>query len=241
MPRQNRFNDTLYNPDWLRRVYVDEGRNASQVAALVRCTPGAVLDALRRYGIEVKPMSEVIKALPHEGSHAPRPRAEFKNTLHNPAWLFEHFVTKHLNASEIAHLAGCSPTRAGEAIKDTFGLDTTVRTTESEEVRHERRGRATARRLHPSAQPCIVCGRKGTLNHIDANPHNNEPVNLEWLCMRHHLMVDKRLQAKAARWLREQRREMWLQWHDEILAEVHANPDTPTRKHYHFSKDPDDR
>jgi len=35
MPYQKRFRDTLYNPSWLRRKYVDEKLSSTQIAELL--------------------------------------------------------------------------------------------------------------------------------------------------------------------------------------------------------------
>ncbi len=83
MPYTKRFQDTLYSSEWLRRVYIDENRNAAQVGALINADKSAVLSALRRHGIPVKDASEAQKLAPHPGSHAPRPRNKFKTTLHD--------------------------------------------------------------------------------------------------------------------------------------------------------------
>ena len=230
MPFNPKFASTLYNPEYLRQRYVDDDLNASQLAKEIGCTPGAVLDALKTHGIPKKTMSGVLKKVPHPGSHAPRPRRQFIETLHNRPWLEERFVTRGMTASAIAREAGCSAQRAWEAIKDTLGVTSTTRSEATEDVKHGGRGRAAARRVFSEASPCIVCGDpKGTLNHIDADTHNNEDSNLEWLCMRHHLMVDKRLQGRAARWVREYFYEQWLEWHAEILTGVIADPNRTNR------------
>lgn len=223
MPKRLDFQDTLYNAEWLRERYAT--MNAPQIAELLGCTRGAVLDNLRKHGIPIQ-RGRFAK---HVGSNAPRPRGPFRDTLHNPAWLKEHFEEKHLSASTIAKMVGCSAHSAWVAIKKHLGVETTVRSVQPAEVLHEFKGRTKARRLYPIAEPCIVCGEKGTRNHVDGNTHNNDPSNIEWLCLSHHLMVDKRRATLAARWASEQRPDLWRRWHDEVLEEVKANPDVPTR------------
>lgn len=44
MPYNKKFTGTLYNADWLRREYVEKGRNAAQMAAEIGATNSAVLD-----------------------------------------------------------------------------------------------------------------------------------------------------------------------------------------------------
>jgi len=225
VPYTKKFERTLYSPEWLRRVYVEENRNAAQVAALIGCTRGAVLDALRKHGVAVKTASEAWT--PREtGSDKPRPRAKFKDTLHNPEWLKSR-LDAGARGSDIARELGCSVTSACRAIKLAFDLDVARRPSpRTPERLAEMRSRAQTRRLYPEAQPCKVCGDPdGTRNHIDANPLNNDPSNIEWLCMKHHLMVDKRLGARAVRWFRENHLKLWLEWHDEVLAEVRLDPE----------------
>lgn len=193
MPRQKRFETTLYSSDWLRRVYIEEGRNASEVAALINCTPGAVLDALRRHGIPVKTMSEVIKNVPHVGSSVPRPKQKFLGTLYNGEWVL---ARKHLNASELAREAGCSVPIAQNAMR-RFGLEPPA-------IRGAKSGRRNPKRMVPDDTaafatfrararawtpegPCVLCGGVGSqVNHKDRNPKNNDPVNLERLCQKCH-------------------------------------------------------
>lgn len=190
MPYQARFADTLYSPEWLRRVYIDEDRNASQVAELIGCTPGAVLDALRKHQIPVKSMSEVVKKLPHLGSGASRPKRGFLATLHNGEWVL---ARKHLNASELAREAGCSVSAAQAAMR-RFGVQPPC-------IRQAKQGRFTDRldenltvvaarkraRVRTAAGACVLCGKPGIqVNHKDRNPRNNAPENLERVCQKCH-------------------------------------------------------
>lgn len=48
---QRRRVPQLHDGPWLRRRYVDEGRSGAAIAALLGCTPSAVLHALDRHGI----------------------------------------------------------------------------------------------------------------------------------------------------------------------------------------------
>ena len=48
--------------------------------------------------------------------------------------------------------------------------------------------------------------------------------NIEWLCRQHHLMVDKRRTARATQLFIERFPGEWKDVHDQILAEVKADP-----------------
>jgi len=44
-----------------------------------------------------------------------------------------------------------------------------------------------ARRWFKEKQPCETCGDSNThRHHIDGNPYNNSPSNIQWLCPLHH-------------------------------------------------------
>lgn len=232
MPYNKRFAETLYNKEWLKRVYVDENRNASQVAVLIDCDKTAVIKAVKRFGLPIKSMSDAQKLAPHPGSHAPRPRMEFKETLHNREWLQDKFINNQMTATQIANEAGSSIPSVCEAIQKHLDIKVSSLSVTPADVKAEARGRRAAYLLFPDVQPCIICGDKGTRNHIDANVSNNDSSNIEWLCMSHHLMVDKRLQAKSARYVKINMRSTWMEWHDEILENIKINPNTPTRNHH---------
>ncbi|KKK49301.1 hypothetical protein LCGC14_3136420 [marine sediment metagenome] len=57
-------------------------------------------------------------------------------------------------------------------------------------------GRDRARRMYPVPKPCTMCGEKGERHHKDGNTLNNEPINIDWLCRRHHMMADGRSKAR---------------------------------------------
>ena len=207
MPRNKVFTQTLYSKDWLRRVYVDEGRNAAQVAKLIGCTRQAVHDALRRHGIPVKGASEAQQVSEAwTGSSAPRPRAVFRDTLHNPRWLSEQIVSGP-SLSEIGRSAGCSPSAVLKALEKA-GLADRWRELRQKFIDARREARqpprvrdfvprskrsdttgalhARARRAVPAGQ-CELCDAQGyDVGHKDGDPSNNDETNLERLCRLHH-------------------------------------------------------
>lgn len=207
MPRNKIFVSTLYSEDWLRRVYVDERRNAAQVAKLIGCTRQAVHGALRRFQIPVKDASaaqRLSEAWP--GSSAPRPRALFSATLHDRSWLVEHILGGP-SLSAIAELAGCSPSAVLKALERS-GLADRWRELRQQALETRREARqpprqrdfvprqqraATTGALHARARrslppgPCTLCELPGyDVGHKDGDPSNNQPENLERLCRQHH-------------------------------------------------------
>lgn len=55
-------------------------------------------------------------------------------------------------------------------------------------------GRSRAERWYPT-RPCDLCGKeKAERHHIDGNPLNNAPENIMFLCRKHHMRLDGRLQ-----------------------------------------------
>lgn len=196
MPYMFKYRDTLYNEEWLRKVYVEENRNAAQVAELIGATTGAVLDNLRKYKIPIKDGSEAQKLAPHVGTHTPRPRTRFLQTLHNPDWLKKHYVDEDLSISKLAFLAGASipstlralqvaeiPIKPKESLQGRPNPKRRVNIEDASTVTL----RARATRNYPPG-PCVVCGEEGQeVNHKDRNPRNSRLDNLERLCkLCHH-------------------------------------------------------
>lgn len=184
MPKRTDFEDTLYNPEWLRLHYAT--MSAPQIAEMLGCTRGAVLDNLRKHGIPIEPR----RFARHVGSNAPRPRGKFKATLHNREWVE---ARAHLNASEIAREAGCSVPSAQEAML-RFGVEppgiSGAKAGRSAPHKHKAEGepvcRTTSSRRANVTSPegsCVVCGEPSEhVNHIDRNWQNNDSSNLERLC-----------------------------------------------------------
>lgn len=54
-------------------------------------------------------------------------------------------------------------------------------------------GRYRARNILGRNGYCNVCGGKGEIHHIDGNTTHNNLGNLEWLCRKHHMEKDGRL------------------------------------------------
>jgi len=42
-------------------------------------------------------------------------------------------------------------------------------------------------------QPCRICGASGQRHHIDGDNRNNDPRNIDFLCVRHHMIKDGRM------------------------------------------------
>lgn len=192
MPYHKSFKGTLYNKEWLYRVYVTENRNATQVGELIGCDKSAVLNWLRKLDIAVKNASEAQKLAPHLGSHSPRPRNKFRGTLHNPEWMA---ARAHLNASEIARDAGCSVPAAQEAMgKAGIAVPGISEAKADRPAPHKRKAEgqtisrtSSHRRANENCPsgPCKICGQvpeNSEVNHIDRDWQNNSPDNLEKLC-----------------------------------------------------------
>ena len=192
MPYQKKFDGTLYNQDWLQKLYVEQQQTATHIGWTIGCDRSAVLRQLRRFNIPVRTNSEAQKLAPHPGSHAPRPRGVFANTLHNPSWLKEAYETNGFNATEVSRLAGSSIPSAIEALQKA-GIYV-------EGISHAKIGRPRINGRKPDEElsliacqkrarmsvppgPCAVCGRPGEeVNHKDRNKRNYHKDNLELLC-----------------------------------------------------------
>lgn len=195
MPYQKKFDETLYNKKWLQQKYVTENRNANQVAWLLGCDRGAVLNQLRRFGIHVKDRSEAQVLAPHPGSHAKRPRKKFWETLHNSGWLKEAYQVRGLNASDIARECDASVPSVIEALqregiyirgvsRAKIGRPRMKRKPDDElaTITLQRR----ARMMVPEG-PCTICPVVGQIvHHKDHNQRNYVRENLELLCKKHH-------------------------------------------------------
>jgi DNA-binding phage protein len=205
MPYNKHFEGTIYSESWLRRVYIDEDRNAAQVARLAGCTRQAVHAALKKFGIPVKGLSAAQRLADFwSGSETPRPRTQFKDTLHSTEWLHQQAIGGDTLAA-IARRAGCSSPGLHRAFA-AAGLDDLWRAAHQQQIvsgRHARHGnpdtrlrkhyrvtestrRGEARRTLPRS-PCVVCaGPIADVNHKDRNHGNNDIGNLERLCKRCH-------------------------------------------------------
>lgn len=213
MPYTKRFADTLYDPEWLRREYVDRQRSPYDIAKEIGSVPSAVHKRLVRYGLHLRSASEAQRLAPHPGSHAPRPRAEFRDTLHNRDWLHEHYVVRGLNASEIGRLARSgNPVAASNVIYALrkYGFDTKT-------MSEAKRGRENPNRMVPlhvaststlmnranvecPAAGCALCGQdRSVVHHIDGDRENPDVSNLERLCDACHARLHAKERKLALR------------------------------------------
>lgn len=205
MPRNPRFDSTLYNRDYLHQRYVVDGLDGSQLAREIGCTPSAVGDALRRFDIPVKSMSEIVKKLPHAGSHAPRKKTvnveRFKDTLHNDDWVRAR-IGEGCNASEIARLSGASVPTVQHHIRRLGLTPPTISEAKAGRPALDKRlkdgetmSRVSSHRLANSVcppGPCVICGGKGDhVNHMSRNWQDNRAENLERLCRVCHVWQHK--------------------------------------------------
>jgi len=56
-------------------------------------------------------------------------------------------------------------------------------------------GRDRARIMYPQ-QPCRICGKPSERHHKDDNPVNNKPSNVDFLCRKHHMEADGRMERR---------------------------------------------
>jgi len=195
MPYDKKYTDTIYNRDWLWKMYIEENRNANQVARIVGCDTGAVLRWLRKFDIPIKDSSEAQKLAPHPGSHAKRLKKKFWDTLHNSGWLKDSYELQGKSASEIAKEVGASVPATIEALQragiNVRGISRSkigqlVKKRKCDEELSEIALRKRARNLIPEG-PCFICGAVGQhVNHKDRNPRNYSLDNLELLCKKCH-------------------------------------------------------
>lgn len=55
-------------------------------------------------------------------------------------------------------------------------------------------GNDRARRWYPKTLPCEICGKAAERHHKDGNSKNNKYLNIEFLCRKHHMEADGRLE-----------------------------------------------
>ena len=219
MPKRLDFADTLYNAKWLEKKY--RTMSTGEIAELLGCTYGAVIDNLRKHGIPVVRG----KNARHVGSHAPRPRKRFLSTLHNAEWLKARYVDENRSASEVAFLAGASIPSTIRALR-VAGIEVRgIGEAKQGKPNPKRRvvdptivaSRARARAKTPPG-PCVFCGGEGdNINHKDRDPHNNDESNLERLCV----MCHRRQHAMEERVMIE-----WLRARGVAYIEIHAEART---------------
>lgn len=231
MPRyRKRFDETLQSKQWLERVYLDEKRNAEQVALMIGCTRTAVHAALKRHGIPVRGRSEAMKlSTCNHGSSAPRPRGHLIETIHNPTWL-QARVSAGLSGTKIARLASCSSAAVSHAMKK-FNIERKVSSEAIAELQRKRQktapapsakhtawqGRRIARETLPPG-PCVLCGKPGRdVNHKDRNPRNNPADGSNWerLCAGCHIRQHRKEEQVTIEWLRERFNVPYIEIHNE--------------------------
>lgn len=218
VPYAKRFEKTLYNENWLRKQYIDEQRSAPDIGRELGCDTSAVTGRLKRFGIPLRTSQEAYAALRNKGwlprgSSAPRPRSEFKETLHNPDWLRRKYLEEELSSTQIARELGCSHVSVFWALKK-HGLAArdVSRSMIGRSNLKRRRAiddltpvalRARARKQMPPG-PCIVCGAYGIdVNHKDRDIKNHDASNLERLCRKCHGAQHNIEDKIAIEWLRE--------------------------------------
>lgn len=198
MPYEKRFRETLYDAEWLRREYVENGKNAAQIAREIQTTRQAVLSRLRRVGIEVRSVGDTQRARTDErrGSHTPRPKRKFLETLNNQAWLNDHYVTQAMSIPQVAIAAGASVpatwaalVRAGVDVRSRSDAAKMIprRKRKAMETMSESGVMARARRAC-SKGVCVVCRKANgvDVNHKDRDHLNAAAENLERICRRCH-------------------------------------------------------
>ena len=181
----------MYNREWLQKAYVDGNRNAAQVAAMIGCTNGAVLDALHRFNLPVKTVSTAHTVGTQSGSHAPRPRVVFASTLHNREWMLRH-VQAGTSSAEMAREAGCASVTVKQSLvrMDLYerwgaarGRSVSAPLPRRSTFKDSEQGWRTRARNACPPGPCVACGfQKAEINHRDGNIRNDDPSNLERLC-----------------------------------------------------------
>lgn len=56
-------------------------------------------------------------------------------------------------------------------------------------------GRLRAENWFPNPKPCEICNsQKSERHHKDGNTLNNDPGNIQWLCRKHHMVEDGRME-----------------------------------------------
>lgn len=190
MPKTNKFANTLDSADWLREEYVAKGRSCPDIAKELQCDQATVNKKLKKAGIPLRSHSENGKRQEHLGSHAPRPRKVFAETVNDDQWVLDR---KHLNASEMAKQGKCSVITAQLAMERVglvppsiseakAGRPSTKRIDESKKKPCRTRSSRRAHIICPEG-PCTMCGQPSNqINHKSRNWQDNALDNLERVC-----------------------------------------------------------
>ncbi len=103
MPKTNKYNDTLYNEEWVKQKYLIEEKSTIEIAKEIGCYRTAVNDALKRFGIKA------------------RGKISKYDLLRDKEWLRRKYVDEKLSLQDIADLTGSTRGNVGCHL-ETLGI-----------------------------------------------------------------------------------------------------------------------
>lgn len=108
-----------HSKEWLEEKYVTEGLNTYQVAKIGGCAQMTVLRRMERNDIPRRPSPSKV------GTHTPRPKARFLDTLNNDAWLRANWLETY-SFGEMSRRCGSSKPAVINRMKDLFKRDPSI-------------------------------------------------------------------------------------------------------------------
>lgn len=176
--KSNASKISAYSTEWLHEQYVYRQRTARDIGEEVGCSTSAVLNALRRRGIAVRPKAQAMRLA--------------KSGVDLDEDEVVRLYTSGVSTGDIARLLRSSKATIIGVLK----RHDVPRRSKSEAAKNcrpvTRRTVPRARDLRGVVDRCVICGAVDRLemHHVNADPSDNSRGNLVAFCWGHHLMVE---------------------------------------------------